>query len=191
MSLTQVTKDVLHNDQSNITIVGTLNSLTVSGNATVGNVIATNFTYANGVSILTPVMTAWQANAAVQAGDIATLFANAGAQAGSIATLTSNAAVQAGDIATLFANAGAQSGSIATLTSNAAVQAGLIAGKADLSGASFTGNVTTSANVKFTGWQIYEAGTKLFFAYNGAVRMSLATDGNLTVTGDVTGFGTP
>jgi len=144
-------------------------------------------------------------NAAVQAGDIATLFANAGAQAGSIATLTSNAAVQAGliadltsnaavqagDIATLFANAGAQSGSIATLTSNAAVQAGLIAGKADLSGASFTGNVTTSANVKFTGWQIYEAGTKLFFAYNGAVRMSLATDGNLTVTGDVAGFGTP
>lgn len=158
MSLTQVTKDVLHNDQSNITIVGTLESLTVSGNATVGNVIATNFTYANGVSILSD--------------------------------LYANAAVQAGDIATLFANAGAQAGSISTLTSNAAVQAGLIAGKADLSGASFTGNVATSANVKFTGWQIYEQGTKLFFAYNGAVKMSLATDGNLTVTGDVTGFGT-
>lgn len=122
MALTQVTPDVLHNIQSNVTQVGTLSNLTVSGNATVGNVIATNFTYANGVSILTPVMTAWQANAAVQAGDIATLFANAGAQ----------------------------SGSIATLTSNAAVQSGLIAGKADLAGATFTGNVSV-ANLVVTG----------------------------------------
>lgn len=62
---------------------------------------------------------------------------------------------------------------------------------AQLSGATFTGNVTTSANVKFTGWQIYETGTTLYFAYNGAVKMSLNTNGNLTVSGDVAGFGTP
>lgn len=36
MALTQVTKEVLHNDQANITIVGTLGSLTVSGNVNVG-----------------------------------------------------------------------------------------------------------------------------------------------------------
>lgn len=40
MALTQVTKDVLHNNQSNITVVGTLESLTVAGNATVGNLSA-------------------------------------------------------------------------------------------------------------------------------------------------------
>lgn len=115
MALTQVTPDVLNNIQSNVTQVGTLSNLTVSGNTTVGNIIATNFTYANGVSILTPVMTAWQANAAAQAGDIATLFANAAAQAGSIATLTANAGAQSGSIATLTANAAVQAGAISTL----------------------------------------------------------------------------
>lgn len=60
-----------------------------------------------------------------------------------------------------------------------------------LSALSVTGNVTVSANVKFTGWQIYEQGTTLFFAYNGVNRMSLNTSGNLTVSGDIAGFGTP
>lgn len=54
-----------------------------------------------------------------------------------------------------------------------------------------SGNVTVSGNVKFTGWHIYESGTNLYFAYNGVNKMSLNTNGNLTVTGDVTGFGTP
>ena len=44
MSLTQVTPDVLHNIQGNITQVGTLGNLTVSGNATVGNLSATLLT---------------------------------------------------------------------------------------------------------------------------------------------------
>lgn len=44
MALTQVTPDVLHNIQSNVTQVGTLSNLTVSGNATVGNLSATNLT---------------------------------------------------------------------------------------------------------------------------------------------------
>ena len=44
MALTQVTPDVLHNIQSNVTQVGTLSNLTVSGNILSGNVIATNFT---------------------------------------------------------------------------------------------------------------------------------------------------
>jgi hypothetical protein len=60
-----------------------------------------------------------------------------------------------------------------------------------LSNLTVTGNVTVSANVNFTGWHIYETGTNLYFAYNGAVKMSLNTSGNLTVTGDVAGFGTP
>lgn len=60
-----------------------------------------------------------------------------------------------------------------------------------LSNLTVTGNVTISSNVKFTGWQIYEVSNTLYFAYNGAVKMSLNTSGNLTVTGDIAGFGTP
>jgi hypothetical protein len=37
MALTQVTPDVLHNIQSNVTQVGTLSNLTVTGNVVAGN----------------------------------------------------------------------------------------------------------------------------------------------------------
>ncbi len=66
-------------------------------------------------------------NLAVKSGEIADLQANAATQAGQLATLTANAAAQAGELATLTANAGAQSGDLSTLTSNAAVQAGVLA----------------------------------------------------------------
>jgi hypothetical protein len=100
MALTQVTPDVLHNIQSNVTQVGTLSNLSVTGNITSGNVTATNFTgtaslannasflggtaaanYALGSTVTTAntnmkgyvdaVTTAWTANAGVQAGAIA------------------------------------------------------------------------------------------------------------------------
>jgi hypothetical protein len=63
--------------------------------------------------------------------------------------------------------------------------------KASLSGASFTGNVTTSGNVGFANWTVYQSGTKLMFAFNGTVRMSLDSSGNLIVNNDIAGFGTP
>jgi hypothetical protein len=66
-------------------------------------------------------------NAASQAGDIATIYANLGAVSGSIATLTSNAATQAGALATLTANAAVQAGLLDTLTGNAASQGGELA----------------------------------------------------------------
>jgi hypothetical protein len=53
------------------------------------------------------------------------------------------------------------------------------------------GNLTVAGNVTFSGWSVRETGTKLYFAYNGVNKMSLDTGGNLVVTGDVTGFGTP
>ena len=64
------------------------------------------------------------------------------------------------------------------------------AGYARLSGATFTGNISTSANVVFSGWSVRETGTKLYFAYNGVNKMSVDTGGNLVVTGDLTAFGT-
>lgn len=66
MALTQVTPDVVHNVQSNITQVGTLSNLTVTGNVT-----GANYNYANGVSITTPINSALStltSNAAVQSG---------------------------------------------------------------------------------------------------------------------------
>jgi hypothetical protein len=66
-------------------------------------------------------------NAASQAGDIATIYANLGAVSGSIATLTSNAAIQAGLLDTLTGNAASQGGELATLVANAATQAGALA----------------------------------------------------------------
>jgi hypothetical protein len=173
MALTQVSKDVLNNSQANITQVGTLSSLTVSG-----NISSANYNYANGVGILESVNSS-----------IATLTSNAAVQAGLItntntAITTANTAMKGYVDAinsTLTANAGAQAGSISTLTTT----------KANLSGAAFTGNISTTANVKFAGWQIYEVSNTLYFAHNGAVKMSLNTSGNLTVSGDIAGFGTP
>lgn len=66
-----------------------------------------------------------------------------------------------------------------------------LATKANLANPTFSGNITVSGNVKFTGWHVYEANNTLYFAFGGAVKMSLNTSGNLTVSGDVTGFGTP
>lgn len=53
------------------------------------------------------------------------------------------------------------------------------------------GDATVGANLKFTNWSTYESGDKLYFAYNGVVKMSINSNGNLIVTGDVTAFGTP
>lgn len=125
MALTQVSKDVLNSSQANITQVGTLANLTVSGNVDAGNISANSISSTNLTGTL---LTASQTNIT---------------EVGALGTL------------------------------------------------SVTGNIATSANVKFAGWHIYETGTNLYFAYNGAVKMSLNTSGNLTVTGDIEGFGTP
>ena len=143
----------------------------LSGYALNANVTAANVGmkgYVDGQ--ISTVNSNWQANAAVQAGSIATLTANAGAQAGLIATLqsdvttlTANAAVQAGSIATLTSNAAVQAGLISDLQSNAATQAGLIASLnfyndsnvstylGDHTAKTFGGNVTIQGNLAVNG----------------------------------------
>lgn len=39
-------------------------------------------------------------------------------------------------------------------------------------------------------WHMSHSGNDLVFSYNGADKMKLTTGGNLTVTGDITAFGT-
>lgn len=57
-----------------------------------------------------------------------------------------------------------------------------------------TGNATTStASTAITnsgGWSVTPSGTTLYFNYNGTNVGKLDSSGNLTVAGNVTGYGT-
>jgi hypothetical protein len=50
-----------------------------------------------------------------------------------------------------------------------------------------TANVTTA---DFGAWTVSESAGVLYFKYNGTNKMKLDSNGNLTVTGDITGYGT-
>jgi hypothetical protein len=65
-----------------------------------------------------------------------------------------------------------------------------IATKVNRSGDTMTGNLTVPT-LTLGAWVIEPSGTKLLFKYNGTTFGSLDSTGNLTVTGNVTGFGTP
>ena len=56
--------------------------------------------------------------------------------------------------------------------------------KAPSTSPSFTGTVGLGAN-----WAVTQVGSELKFAYNGTNRMKLDSSGNLTVTGNVTAYG--
>jgi hypothetical protein len=62
--------------------------------------------------------------------------------------------------------------------------------KVSKSGDTMTGNLTVPS-LTLGSWVIEPSGTKLLFKYNGVARGSLDSTGNFTVTGNVTGFGTP
>ena len=49
----------------------------------------------------------------------------------------------------------------------------------------------TSAGLASGSWTVTVSGTKIYFAYGGTNRMSIDSSGNLIVSGDITGFGTP
>ena len=58
-----------------------------------------------------------------------------------------------------------------------------------------TGNVTgntsgTAGSVSTTNWTITESCTKIYFTYGGVKKAMLDSSGNLTVVGNVTGYGT-
>jgi hypothetical protein len=67
--------------------------------------------------------------------------------------------------------------------------------KVNKSGDTMTGNLTvpslTSGSITLGAWVIEPSGTKLLFKYSGNTLGSLDSTGNFTVTGNVTGFGTP
>jgi hypothetical protein len=52
-------------------------------------------------------------------------------------------------------------------------------------------NATNAANVVTTNWTIAQSGTTLEFKYNGVVVASLALDGSITSSSNITAYGTP
>jgi hypothetical protein len=60
-----------------------------------------------------------------------------------------------------------------------------------------TGNQSVAGNKTFTdttgigaNWTVFQSGTDLVFSYNGTRRLKIDASGNLTVSGNVTSFGT-
>ena len=51
------------------------------------------------------------------------------------------------------------------------------------------GTITATTYALSTNWKVKESGEVLFFEYNGVNKMKLDSSGNLTVTGDITAFG--
>ena len=87
---------------------------------------------------------------------------------------------------------------VLNVSSNAAITGTLSAAATTLSGALSTGAnaITTTGAVNAgslsfasNGWTVDQSGTDLVFAYNGTNKMKLDTSGNLTVTGNVTAYG--
>ena len=79
------------------------------------------------------------------------------------------------------------------VTSNIQTQfSGLSSVYAPLASPTFTGTVTIPSLTVSGGtqnWTATASGTNLTFAYNGVDKMRIDSNGNLTVTGDVTAFG--
>ena len=58
-----------------------------------------------------------------------------------------------------------------------------------LSALDVNGTITATTYALSTNWKVKESGGVLFFEYNGVNKMKLDSSGNLTVTGDITAFG--
>jgi hypothetical protein len=167
MALTQVTPDVVHNVQSNITQVGTLSNLTVTGNVSAGNVIATNFTgtasLANNTSFLggTPAASYALESTVTTANTNMKGYVDAAntIQSGQISTTTSA-------ITTANTNMKGYVDAVTTAwTANAGVQAGIIS------------NLTNYANANVASY---------LPTYSGNILAANITTANITTTGNVT-----
>lgn len=71
------------------------------------------------------------------------------------------------------------------VTSNVQTQ---LNAKAPSASPTLSGTITISGGTQ--NWTVTASGTNLTFAYNGTNRMRLDSSGNLTVTGNVTAYGT-
>ena len=158
-----------------------------------GNISSANFTFANGVNILSTV-TDLYTNAATQQTSINNINANIGGYyvwananvaglynsiLGANTAWTANAASQAGLITTLQSNAGVQADAITSLTANAGAQADAITG-------ANTTISTLQANVgSFYTWANTNFGTSSYGNTNANALLSSNTISTINTTGDI------
>ena len=110
---------------------------------------------------------------------------------GSMATQSSvSVTISGGSITGITDLAVADGGTGASTAAQALINFGLTATAAQLNGVSpnLSGTITIAGGTQ--NWTVVASGANLTFAYNGVNRMRLDGSGNLTVTGDVTAFGT-
>jgi hypothetical protein len=110
---------------------------------------------------------------------------------GSMATQSSvSVTISGGSITGITDLAIADGGTGASTAAQALINFGLTATAAQLNGVSpnLSGTITIAGGTQ--NWTVVASGENLTFAYNGVNRMRLDGSGNLTVTGDVTAFGT-
>lgn len=84
-------------------------------------------------------------------------------------------------------------GELDLLDSNVSSLQTAVAGKANISGSdsqAFTASTLNATTVDLGDWTITESAGVLYFATDGVNKMKLDASGNLTVTGDITAFGT-
>jgi hypothetical protein len=110
---------------------------------------------------------------------------------GSMATQSSvSVTISGGSITGITDLAVADGGTGASTAAQALINFGLTATAAQLNGVSpnLSGTITIAGGTQ--NWTVVASGENLTFAYNGTNMMRLDGSGNLTVTGDVTAFGT-
>ena len=98
-------------------------------------------------------------------------------------------------VTTAVTNATGSLGSMSTQNANAVnITGGSITGLTTLSTSGGTISATTlTASTTLgigAGWTVVQSGTDLIFKYSGTNKMKIDSSGNLTVTGDVTAYGT-
>ena len=190
---------VTTNAQPNITSVGTLTSLTVTGNITSGNVYANSGTV--GASLLTGTLTTAAQPNITSVGTLTSLtvtgnitsgnvYANSGTVGASLLTGTLTTAAQPNitSVSTsftnlTFANAQTISGNNMTLTTGANTNVGTITGNWSLSTGSQLRATYADLAEYYVADQHYESGTVL--AFGGDKEVTLAEDGTSRVAGIV------
>ena len=185
---------VVASAQPNITSVGTLTALTVTGAVSGSQFVGSGNTLTNiqGANVVGAVATATnstQANYAntanaVAGSNVSGQVANA-AIAGTVYTAAQPNITSVG----LLTRVSSSGNIITTANVNGGNvnSSGNISATGNISG----GNLVTTGAVNLGGWSVTPVGTKLYFSYGASQVGSLDNGGNFVVTGNITAFGTP
>ena len=168
--------------QPNITSVGTLTSLSVTGNANIGNVGATNFV-GSGAS-LTSLNGSNITSGTIAAGRVATLNQNTTGYAATVSTAAQPNITSVGTLTSL-AISGTNTLTVRTISTGANATTGTITGNWSLSAGSKLNATYADLAEKYTADQPYEPGTVVVFGGEAELSVS-GSKGTHAVAGIIT-----